>query len=164
MKSQSTLTLIEWSSSKCRSKGIHLKNWFLHGSEWRRPWIWPERLVWLGFHQEPVWSPLQSDVDWPWFCCFDWTWIGQSVADIGDTGAQGGGFHFHHLVGVMIVSVLFPCYLPLVLLRVNPEDKSIEWNKSLVALFRKCSMLTFVEIRYETTIPSVTCRHVEFHY
>ena len=50
------------------------------------------------------------------------------------------------------------------LLRFNLGDQRIEWNKSLVAVFRKYSMLIFVNIRYETTIPSVTCVHSKFHY
>ena len=50
------------------------------------------------------------------------------------------------------------------LLRLNSGDQPIEWNSSLVAVFRKCSMLIFVKIIYKTTISSVTCTHVKFHY
>ena len=50
------------------------------------------------------------------------------------------------------------------LLRFNPGDQQIEWNKSLTTVFRKRPMLIFVKMLYETTIPSATCRHLKFHY
>ena len=43
-------------------------------------------------------------------------------------------------------------------------NQPMKWNKSVVAVFRKCPMLIFVKIRYETTIISVTCRRLTFHF
>ena len=61
---------------------------------------------------------------------------------------------------------IFPCEIifHLGLLRFNSGDQPIEWHKSLLAVFGKCSMLIFVKTRYETTIFSVICRHLKFHY
>ena len=45
------------------------------------------------------------------------------------------------------------------LLKFNLGEQRIEWNKSPVPVFWKCSMLIFVNIPYETTVPSITCVH-----
>ena len=70
----------------------------------------------------------------------------------------------HHAFKMLQEDLPWEIIFDLGVLRINAGDQPIEWNKYLGAVFRKCSMLIFVKIRYETTISSVTCRHLKFHY
>ena len=50
-------------------------------------------------------------------------------------------------------------HIPFIIIEIQSGDQPIELKKTLVVVFKKCSMLTFVKIRYETAISSAKFRN-----
>ena len=57
----------------------------------------------------------------------------------------------HYAIKLMQEDLSCEIIFHLGLLRFNPGNQPIKWNKALVAVFRKCSVMVFFKIRYETT-------------